>query len=145
MSVVNRYLWATVAAGASSFDFMYQWLHADNHQNQQVLGTGNAPALFDPTVSGPPANEKDYIAVAEGDRRFRNKGNLLPLGADWNVGPVTLSFAGGHQYAVLLQEPDLDSSSSVPGYIQDQHVRTPYKVDTAELRVVSNSEGFYSG
>jgi len=127
-----------------NLNFAFQWLHADNHPQQQVLGPGNAPALFDPTVSGPPANEKDYIAVDEADHRDRNNGSLLTVGFDWNTGPVTVAFVGGHQYAVLLQDNGQDAANAVPGYQPAQHVRTPYKVDNVELRFLSNNEGFWN-
>lgn len=134
--------------------FMYQYLHVDNHQNQQVIGPGNAPAANpigavgplpgSPELSGPPADKNDYIAVAEGERRERNNGSLITLNADWNTGPVTLSFIAGHQYAVLNNQVDNDSANAVPGYTNIQSTRVPVKVDNLEFRVVSNNEGFWN-
>ncbi|ARS26101.1 putative TonB-dependent receptor [Sphingomonas sp. KC8] len=122
----------------------YQYLHADNRQNQQVFGPGNAPAQFDPTLSGPPAAIGDYIAVAEGIRRYQNNSHFVNLALDWDLGPATLFFSGAHQYSVLNQDGDQDSANQVPNYVNVQSVRTPYKVNTAELRLVSNDGDFWN-
>ena len=122
----------------------YQYLHADNRQNQQVFGPGNAPAQLDPTLSGPPAAIGDYIAVSEGIRRFQNNSHFVNLALDWDLGPATLSFSGAHQYSVLNQAGDQDSGNQVPNYVNIQSVHTPYKVDTAELRLASNGGEFWN-
>lgn len=124
----------------------YQYLEADNRQQQQVVGPGNAPSLLafgDPTRSGPPAATEDYIAVAEGITRYRNTSHIINLAADWDLGPARLSFVGAHQDSRLDQQRDLDSGNAVPNYANVQHVVTPYNVDTAELRLTSTGEGAF--
>ena len=124
----------------------YQYLEADNRQQQQVFGPGNAPSLLafgDPTRSGPLAAVSDYIAVAEGITRFRNTSHIINLAADWDLGPAMLSFVGAHQDTKLDQQRDLDSANAVPNYTNVQHVQTPYNVDTAELRLTSAGEGAF--
>ncbi|SNS31064.1 iron complex outermembrane recepter protein [Sphingomonas laterariae] len=122
----------------------YQYLHADNRQQQQVFGPGNAPAQFDPTLSGPPADVDDYLSVAEGIRRYQNESHFVNLAFDWDLGPATLYFTGAHQYTVLKQMGDMDSANQVPNYVNIQSVRTPYNVDTAELRLASNGNSFWN-
>lgn len=130
----------------------YQYLNADNRQFQQVIGAGNTPnyqafpyfggfLLPDTsTRSGPPLSASDYGAVADGLFRNQNNTHLINLSADWDLGPATLSFVGAHQYTVLKIDRDLDSGNAVPNYINNSFVRTPYKVDTAELRLTSNED-----
>lgn len=133
----------------------YQYLHADNRQYQQVLGPGNTPFfngaallggfLFpDPSArSGPPLSASDYGAVGEGPYRFQNDTQLVNLAFDYDLGMSTVSFVGAHQFSKLTIDRDQDSANAVPNYQQIQHVVTPYKVDTAELRWQSNDpKGF---
>lgn len=124
----------------------YQYLESDVVQNPQVFGPGNAPSLAfgDPTRSGPPADAGDYIAVTEGITRFKNRSHILNLNADWDIGPVTLSFAGAHQDSRLDQLRDLDTTNSIPNYANEQHTVTPYLVNTAELRLSSNNSDFWN-
>jgi len=145
----------------------YQYLTADNRQFQQVVGTGGnpfgiyrtvfgLPSIFlppefgggpfapDTTVrSGPALGVTDRGAVQEGIFRNQNNTHLLNLQFDYDLGPATLSFVGAHQYSKLKIERDLDAANAIPGYIQTSNIVTPYKVDTAELRLNSNTgEGF---
>uniref|UniRef100_UPI003183CAE4 TonB-dependent receptor n=1 Tax=Edaphosphingomonas laterariae TaxID=861865 RepID=UPI003183CAE4 len=107
-------------------------------------GPGNAPALFDPTQSGPPAEADDYIAVHEGPRRYQNNSHFVNLALDWDLGFATLNFVGGHQDTRLVQIGDSDVGNSIPNYTAIQTTRTPYNVDTAELRLVSNGNSFWN-
>jgi iron complex outermembrane receptor protein len=142
----------------------YQYLHADNRVFQQVVGSGNTPlgqyeTLFgtpiiflppafggrpfttDTTVrSGPPLSVSDRGSVQEGTFRNQNETHLVNLQFDYDLGPATLSFVGAHQYSKLKISRDLDSANAIPGYIQTSNVTTPYKVDTAELRLSSNND-----
>ena len=136
----------------------YQYLTADNRQFQQVIGTGGNPlgvygTLFgfpsafilgafptDTTVrSGPALSVEDRGAVQEGVFRNRNNTHFINLQADYDLGPATLSFVGAHQFTKLTIDRDLDAANAIPGYIQNSSVITPYKVDTAELRLTSNN------
>jgi iron complex outermembrane receptor protein len=124
----------------------YQYLHADNTQFQQVIGTGNTPFAFNPARSGPPLEVSDYSAVAEGGFRNQNLTHLVNLAFDYDLGGSTLSFVGAHQFSKLQIDRDLDPANSVPGYIASSNVITPYKVDTAELRwQTNNDEGLGGG
>ena len=124
----------------------YQYLHADNTQFQQVIGTGNTPFFFNPTRSGPALDVSDYGAVAEGTFRNQNLTHLVNLAFDYDLGGSTVSFVGAHQFSKLNINRDLDSANSVPGYIAASNVVTPYKVDTAELRwQTDNDEGLGGG
>lgn len=124
----------------------YQYLHADNTQFQQVIGTGNTPFAFNPARSGPPLEVSDYSAVAEGGFRNQNLTHVVNLAFDYDLGGSTLSFVGAHQFSKLQIDRDLDPANSVPGYIASSNVITPYKVDTAELRwQTNNDEGLGGG
>jgi iron complex outermembrane recepter protein len=124
----------------------YQYLHADNTQFQQVVGTGNTPFFFNPARSGPALDVSDYGAVAEGGFRNQNLTHLVNLAFDYDLGGSTVSFVGAHQYSKLNISRDLDPANSVPGYIAASNVVTPYKVDTAELRwQTNNDEGLGGG
>jgi len=134
----------------------YQYLTADNYQEQQVAGPGNTPAydlvslFFNPPPtpdtsarSGPPLSAKDYKSVQEGVFRSQNSTHIVNLAADWNLGAATLSFVGAHQFSRLEVDRDLDPGNAVPGYINASKVIIPYKVDTGELRLTSNNvDGF---
>jgi iron complex outermembrane recepter protein len=145
----------------------YQYLTADNRQFQQVVGSGNTPlgiyrtvfgtpSIFVPPafgggpfapdtslVSGPPLTVKDRGAVQEGVFRNQNETHIVNLQSDYDLGPATLSFVGAHQFSKLKINRDLDSANAIPGYVAKSDVVTPYKVDTAELRLTSNNgEGF---
>jgi iron complex outermembrane receptor protein len=136
----------------------YQYLTADNRQFQQVVGTGGTPlgiygTLFgfpsafilgsfpaDTTVrSGPALSVKDRGAVQEGLFRNQNNTHFINLQAEYDLGPATLSFVGAHQFTKLTIARDLDAANAIPGYVQTSSVDTPYKVDTAELRLTSNN------
>jgi iron complex outermembrane recepter protein len=142
----------------------YQYLHADNRVFQQVVGDGNTPlgiyrtvfgtpSIFVPpafgggpfvtdtsVTSGPPLSVSDRGSVQEGTFRNQNETHLINLQFDYDLGPATLSFVGAHQYSKLQISRDLDSANAIPGYIQTSNVTTPYKVDTAELRLSSNND-----
>ena len=119
----------------------YQYLFADNSQFQQVVGAGNVPDGFNP--SGPALSEADYAAVSDGRFRNQNESHIVNLAFDYDLGPATLSFAGAHQYSRLKAERDLDTGNAIPDYVQTSTIDTPYKVDSAELRLASNNkEGF---
>ncbi|WP_196221835.1 TonB-dependent receptor [Sphingobium sp. CAP-1] len=142
----------------------YQYLHADNRQFQQVIGSGNTPfgtyrsvfgipSVFMPpafgggpfatdtsVVSGPALGVSDYGAVQEGAFRNQNETHIVNLQFDYDLGPATLSFVGAHQFSKLKINRDLDAANAIPNYIQTSNVVTPYKVDTAELRLTSDNE-----
>ncbi|BBF69678.1 TonB-dependent receptor [Sphingomonas bisphenolicum] len=130
----------------------YQYLHADNTQYQQVVGSGNTPyyqllpllggfALPNGDYSsGPALGASDYRAAGEGVFRNQNETHLVNLAADWDLGAATLSFVGAHQYSLLKINRDLDPGNAVPDYVAASAVRIPYKVDTAELRLSSNNK-----
>lgn len=144
----------------------YQYLEADNRQFQQVFGAGNNPysqyftipvpdvgdlpaqlaGVFipDTTVqSGPALTPGDYAAVQDGVFRNINKSHIVNLNLDYDLGGATLAFVGAHQFSKLEIKRDLDVTNALPGYVQYSNVVTPYKVDTAELRLTSNNtEGF---
>jgi iron complex outermembrane recepter protein len=134
----------------------YQYLTADNIQNQQVMGSGNTPAyqllplLFagaavpnTDLTSGPALSSSDYAAVSEGQFRFQNESHIVNLNLDYDLGPATVSFVGAHQYSQLDTIRDLDVGNAVPNYIAASTVHVPYKVTTGELRLTSNNkEGF---
>lgn len=137
----------------------YQYLHADNTQHQQVIGAGSNPVkqatlpvgggavVIVPTTSslrsGPALDVEDYAAVAGGRNRFLNNSHFVSLNADWDLGPATLSFIGGYQYATLDQFRDLDAGNAVPNMTLPRerltHVTNPIK--SAELRLSSNNTG----
>ena len=119
----------------------YQYLFADNIQPQQVVGAGNVPDGFNP--SGPALSESDYAAVSDGRFRNQNESHIVNLAFDYDLGPATLSFVGAHQYSRLKAERDLDAGNAIPDYVYASTVNSPYKVDSAELRLASNNkEGF---
>lgn len=122
----------------------YQYLYAENDQYQQVVGNGNQPSLFDPALSGPPAGVKDRIGVTEGPMNFRNRSHLLTLDANWDLGGHNLQLVAGHQNSLLRQRSDHDFGNAIPGYVNFQDVRTPYKVNTAELRLASSDRSFWN-
>lgn len=143
----------------------YQYLEADNRQFQQVIGAGNTPysqyftipvpgvgdlpallaGVFVPDTtarSGPALATDDYASVQDGAFRNINKSHIVNLNLDYDLGPATIAFVGAHQFSRLDIQRDLDVTNALPGYVQYSDVVTPYKVDTAELRLTSNnSEG----
>lgn len=143
----------------------YQYLEADNRQFQQVIGAGNTPysqyftipvpgvgdlpallaGVFVPDTtarSGPALTTDDYASVQDGAFRNINKSHIVNLNLDYDLGPATIAFVGAHQFSRLDIQRDLDVTNALPGYVQYSDVVTPYKVDTAELRLTSNnSEG----
>jgi iron complex outermembrane recepter protein len=119
----------------------YQYLYADNLQNQQVVGSGNVPDGVN--QSGPALDASDYAAVSDGRFRNQNESHIVNLAFDYDLGPATLSFVGAHQFSRLTAERDLDAGNAIPDYVYASTVRSPYKVDSAELRLASNNrEGF---
>ncbi|ANI80054.1 MULTISPECIES: TonB-dependent receptor [Sphingobium] len=119
----------------------YQYLFADNFQNQQVVGTGAVADGFN--RSGPALEADDYAAVSDGRFRNRNESHIVNLAFDYDLGPATLSFVGAHQFSRLTAERDLDAGNAIPDYVYASTVRSPYKVDSAEVRLASNNkEGF---
>lgn len=143
----------------------YQYLEADNRQFQKVIGAGNTPysqyftipvpgvgdlpallaGVFVPDTtarSGPALTTDDYASVQDGAFRNINKSHIVNLNLDYDLGPATIAFVGAHQFSRLDIQRDLDVTNALPGYVQYSDVVTPYKVDTAELRLTSNnSEG----
>ena len=119
----------------------YQYLFADNLQNQQVVGSGALADGFN--RSGPALDASDYAAVSDGRFRNQNESHIVNLAFDYDLGPATLSFVGAHQYSRLTAERDLDAGNAIPDYVYASTVRSPYKVDSAEIRLASNNkEGF---
>jgi len=140
----------------------YQYLHADNRQFQQVIGTGGTPYSTYFTIpvegvgdipaplagvnipdasapSGPALGTSDYTAVEDGLFRNINTTHIVNLAMDYDFGPATLSFTGAHQFSKLDITRDLDVANALPGYVQYSNVVSPYKVDTFELRLASNN------
>jgi iron complex outermembrane receptor protein len=119
----------------------YQYLFADNVQNQQVVGEGNVADGVN--RSGPPLDASDYAAVSDGRFRNQNESHIVNLAFDYDLGPATLSFVGAHQFSRLKADRDLDAGNAIPRYVMASTVRSPYKVDSAEVRLASNNkEGF---
>lgn len=127
-----------------SVHFTYQYLHGDNRQYYQVIGAGNQPSLLDPARSGPAADINDRIATSEGLMRYRKRSHLATLAADWTLGTHTLSLITGYQDSRLRQQTDFDFANAVPGYISEQHVTTPYRTMSAELRLASDFDGAFN-
>lgn len=140
----------------------YQYLEADNRQFQQVVGAGNTPysqyftipvpglvdlpaplaGVFVPDTSapsGPALTTDDYASVQDGVFRNRNKSHIVNLNLEYDLGAATVSLVGAHQFSRLNIQRDLDVTNALPGYVQYSNVETPYKVDTAELRIASNN------
>lgn len=125
---------------AEGFDInlMYQYLNADNRVYPQVFGPGNA------AIGNPPIALGDRLAVAEGLSRFINNSHLLTLDANYDLGPVTVALVAGHQETKLTQTGETDGGNAIHNYTPTQITRTPYNVDTAELRLLSNNDGFFN-
>ena len=123
---------------AENFDIniIYQYLNADNYQYAQIFGPGNA------AIGNPPIGLKDRLAVAEGFNRFQNSSHYLTLDAKYDFGAVTLAVIGGHQYSNLVQGYDQDPGDAVHHLVSKQLVRSPFKVDVWEARLLSNNDGF---
>jgi iron complex outermembrane recepter protein len=117
---------------------MYQYLNADNRLYTQVFGPGNA------AIGNPPIGLDDRFSLSEGRRRYLNNTHLVTLDAKYDLGPVTLAFVGGHQETKLTQYSENDPGNAIANYAPTQLTRTPYNVDTAELRLMSNNEGFFN-
>lgn len=125
---------------AEGFDVnvMYQYLNSDTVNHVQLFGPGNA------TIGNPAIGLDDRLNLSEGRRRLINNSHLVTVDAKYDLGPVTLAFIGGHQETTLTQYGDSDPGNAIPNYAPTQIVRTPYNVDTAELRLTSNNEGFFN-
>lgn len=119
-------------------NLMYQYLTADNRQYPQVRGPGN-PAIGNPPIAG-----KDRYAVSEGLSRFQNSSHLVTLDASYDLGAVTLAVVAGHQYSVINSSVESDPGNAIKNFAPAQVTRTPYKVDTAEVRLLSNNDGFFN-
>jgi iron complex outermembrane recepter protein len=117
---------------------MYQYLNADNRLYPQVFGAGN------PTIGNPPVALDDRYTLAEGRSRFINNSHLLTLDAKYDLGAVTLAFVGGHQETKLTQYGEFDAGNAIHNYAPTQVTRSPYNVDSAELRLLSNNDGFFN-
>ena len=117
---------------------MYQYLNSDNVNHTQIFGPGNA------AIGNPAIGLDDRLNLSEGRRRLINNSHLVTVDAKYDLGPVTLAFVGGHQETTLTQYGDGDPGNAIPNYTPTQIVRTPYNVDTAELRIISNNEGFFN-
>jgi iron complex outermembrane recepter protein len=97
------------------------------------------PAFGNPRVGMHPLYTRPHARS-----RFLNRTHLLTLDAKYDLGPVTLAFVGGHQESLLTQYGERDPGNAIPDYAPTQVVHTPYNVDTAELRLSSNNEGFFN-
>lgn len=117
---------------------MYQYLNADNLLYPQVFGPGN------PVIGNPPVALDDRYTLAEGRSRFINNSHLVTLNAKYDFGPVTLDFVGGHQETKLTQYGETDPGNAISGYAPTQVTRSPYNVDSAELRLLSNNDGLFN-
>lgn len=107
-------------------------------------------SVFNPAVaalqSGPAAAAGDYISTQSGLSRFQNDSHLVNLNLKWDLGPATLSFIGAHTYALLDQQRDLDVGNALVERTFASVVRTPNKVDSAEILLTSNAtEGLIWG
>ncbi|MDX2276643.1 MAG: TonB-dependent receptor [Hyphomonadaceae bacterium] len=138
---------ARITLGIQPNDFFnvyinYQYLNSDVTQYQQVFGPGGTPGGV---PSGPGAvSVEDRIAVSDGLARFQNESSLLSINANWNLGAVSLQGIASYYYTELTQDRDLDTTNAVPNYDQAQRVTTPSDVPTVELRLTSNSTGWFS-
>ncbi|NLR73302.1 TonB-dependent receptor [Novosphingobium sp. ERN07] len=109
-------------------------------------GLGDLPAplagVFVPDTSapsGPALTTDDYASVQDGLFRNRNKSHLVNLNLEYDLGAATVSLVGAHQFSRLNIQRDLDVTNALPNYVHYSNVETPYKVDTAELRIASNN------
>ena len=125
---------------AEGFDVnvMYQYLNSDNVNHVQLFGPGNA------AIGNPAIGLDDRLNLSEGRRRLINNSHLVTVDAKYDLGPVTLAFIGGHQETTLTQYGDSDPGNAIANFSPSQVVRSPYNVDTAELRISSNNEGFFN-
>lgn len=142
----------------------YQYLHADNIVTPQVFGPGAAPNTVAPFQvgtapiapgfsvpivvlvpsgdtrrSGPAIAANEYRGVTQGPSRFENKFHFVNLALDWDLGGATASFVGSHQFALFNQTRDLDVANALVDSNQQQIIRIPNKISTAELRLTSNN------
>lgn len=127
-------------------DLTYQYLTSDSRQYQQVFGPGNTPTIDfgNADRSGPAAQPGDYIAVSDGNARFQNRMHLINLNMKWDLGKVAMEFNGAHQYSVLSQFLDADRANAVPQLALPERNRIPYDQNTAELRILSQNDGFWN-
>lgn len=120
----------------------YQYLESDVHQYAQVVGTGaTGPA----GTSGPALDVDDYASVMEGPARFKNRTHQITFNGHWDLGAVSLDGTAAYQYTKLAQFRDQDTTNAIPGYAPVQHVVSPYKVPTFELRLSTNDDGSLGG
>jgi iron complex outermembrane receptor protein len=66
------------------------------------------------------------------------------LSADYDLGPAALSFNGGYQDTLLLQQRDQDAGNAVPNKQLVQSTTIPYTTWNADLRLTSNGTGPFS-
>lgn len=125
-------------------NLIYHYLTSDDRFVQQVIGSGNTPALGSTQRSGPAADINDYIGVSEGDRRFRNNSHFVTGTLDWNFGNVALQTIASYQFSQLVQQFDQDAGNSIPNYINVSEVRIPYSRSNFEARLVSDNSGFWN-
>ena len=120
----------------------YQYLESDARQYAQVVGAGSTGAAG---TSGPALGVDDYASVMEGPARFKNRSHQITFNGHWDMGPVSLDALAAYQYSKLDQQRDQDVANAIPGYTAVQHVETPFKVPTFELRLSTNDDGSLGG
>ncbi|NYD89144.1 TonB-dependent receptor [Sphingomonas melonis] len=121
----------------------YQYLESDNRQYSQVFGPGNAPALGDPTRSGPPLALDDYGAVQEGPARIQTRTHTVNLNANLDLGGATLTAVTGYQSSKFFALRDVDTGNAIPGFINLVRQNSPSYVLTGDLRLASKDSGFF--
>ncbi len=119
-------------------NLVYQYLTADNRQYQQVFGPGNG------AIGNAPIDLEDRYAVSEGISRFQNSSHFVTLDANYNLGPVTVAVVAGHQFSELITSVENDPGNAIQNYGPEGVTTAPYKVDTAEVRLLSNNDGFFN-
>lgn len=119
-------------------NLMYQYLVADDRQLQQVFGPGK------PDIGNAPIALDDRLAVHEGPYGAKNNSNFVTLDANWKLDGVTLSFVGGRQSSKITQIVSNDVGNAIHNYEATTTTRAPINSTTAELRVISNNDGFFN-
>jgi len=125
----------------------YQYLHSDVTPFIAVFGPGNAPLslLGDPTRTGPAIDLEDRRAVSSTAPVFINRTHLITLDNEVRLTEhLNWSSNIGYQDTLLRQRRSEDPTNSVPGYVQEQVVRTPYKVFTVDTRLSSSGNGIFN-
>ena len=121
-----------------NINLMYQYLHARSRRvsQRESFGPTDLPTGMTP---GPDIDRDDYAAYYRGDNYFKNNTHLVTLNVDWDLGPVILQAVGGIQRTHLLA--DQDTEDFQPTSVSPQIVKSPYPVNTAEVRLLSDNEG----